>query len=246
MQLSAYLMKSRLFLLASLALALSLALPSPAAALSQKEAEALLQDAFTIHGYVELNGEKDYAGNPANVVAAALFGAFDSAMSRHAENDRLKEEGGKPLPKDAPLFTVAGQALAPGEVVSRDDEPAIFKGRPEQFNYFISRKAVELAALRFTGRVIKTHVAPKSGMLADTVMTDKGYFVAIDGLGDLGEEPVLKKVEPKGSGFVLTGVLEQTMGEPEPGVKPAHFKLVLAPGDQPGTWKRQFSTTTDK
>ena len=239
MRISACIMKSRLFLLACLALALSL--PSAASALSQKEAEEVLKDTYTIHGYMELNGEKDYAGKPGNVAAAALFGAFDSAMSRMAENDTRKEEGKKPLPKDQPLFTVAGQGLAPGEVVMRDERPALFKGRPEQYNVFISRKACELAALRFTGREITTHVAPKSGMLADTVLTDKGYFVCIEGLGDLGQEPVLKKVEPKGSGFVLTGVLEQVMDEP--GAKPGHFKLVLAPGDQPGTWKRQFSTS---
>ena len=233
------------FLLAFLALALVLALPGSAQALSEEEAKAVLQDTYTIHGYVDLDGEKDYAGKPANVVAAALFGAFDAAMSRSAEQDRRKEEGEKPLPKDAPLFTVAGQALAPGEVVMRDERPSLFKGRPEEFNVFVSRRAAELAALRFTGREIETHTAPKDGMLAGTVMTDKGYFVSIDGLGDLPEEPALKKIEPKGSGFVLTGELVQTMGD-EPSAKPVLFKLVLAPGAKPGTWKRQFSTNEAK
>ncbi len=214
-------------------LALCLALPASASALSKKEAEAILQDTFTIHGYMELDGEKDYAGKPGNVAAAALFGAFDAAMARQAEE--------RPQPKNAPLFTVAGQALAPGELVMRDGNPGLFKGRPSKYNCFASRRAAELAALRFTGRGIKTHVAPKEGMLAGTILTDKGYFFAIDGLGDLGVEPVLKKIEPKGAGFVLTGVVEATMDGGDDGGKPAAFRLVLEPGDAPGTWKRQLS-----
>ena len=95
--------------------------------------------------------------------------------------------------------------LAPGEFVMRDGNPGLFKGRPSKYNCFASRRAAELAALRFTGRGIKTHVAPTEGVLAGTILTDKGYFFAIDGLGDLGVEPVLKKIEPRGSGFVLTG-----------------------------------------
>ncbi len=244
-------MQKHLLCISAAFLCLCAALPACAApgaapaALAQQEAERILQDTFTIAGYVGLKGEADYAGKPQNIIAAALFGAFDAKMEYAFEQDRRKEQGEKPLPASAPLFTVNGRALSPDQVRSRDNAPALFKGLPEQYTTLVSREAVELAALRYTGHAVARHVAPATGFFGDTILNDKGYFVCIDGLGDLPEEPRLAQVTPRGDGFTLSGEILQIMGDGEDGGS-ARFRLELTPGDAPGTWKRQYTTTPGK
>lgn len=217
--------------------------PCRAAELSQKEAQGILEDAFVIAGYTGLHGESDFAGKPGNVIRAALFGAFDAKMACEFERDRLKEEGKPPLPESHPLFVVNGRSLMPDQVLSRGDVPSLFGGLPETYNVFISREAVELAALRYTGHAVSAHEAPGGeGFLGDTLLKEKGYFASIDGLGDLLVEPRLESVTPKGEGFVLAGKLF----EPDESAKPGTFTLELMPGDVAGTWKRQYTEKPGK
>ena len=61
--------------------------------------------------------------------------------------------------------------------------------------------------------------------------------MSIDGLGDAATESVLKKVEPQGDGYVLTGDVVEVMEGGTPGT----FRLVLVPGEAPGTWKRRYT-----
>ena len=230
-------------LLACLFLALFSARAGSAAELSPKDARSVLEEAFIIAGYTGLHGESEFAGKPQNVIRAALFGAFDAKMRYVFEQDRLEEEGKPPLPASHPLFVVNGRALMPDQVKDRDEAPDLFTGLPEQYNVFISREAVELAALRYTGHSVAKHEAPGGeGFLGDTLLNDKGYFVSIDGLGDLIIEPELKSVTPRGEGFVLAGALL----EPDESAKPGAFALELMPGDVAGTWKRQYTETPAK
>lgn len=231
-------------LLSILAVSLTLAPAAPglAADLSQNEAKRLLQDTTTIAAYLDLKGESDYENKPGNVIKAALFGAYDAKMSFAYEQQRLKEEGKKPLPGNAALFSVNGQPVRADMVLRREDAPDVFKNLSESFTCFITRDAAELAALHFTGHAIKEHSALKGDeFFGDTILNDKGYFVSIDGLGDTATEAVLKKVAPQGDGFVLTGEVVEVMGDPDERKKPGAFRLELKPGDAPGTWKRQYT-----
>ncbi len=227
---------------ACLAVSVLCALPCRAADLSRQEAEGILQDTHTIAGYMEIAGESDYAAKPDDVIAAALFGAFDAKMAYAWRQEQRKESGKKPLDPSVPLFTVAGQALAPSEVVLRSEAPDRFKGLSDRHTAFISRKALELSSLRYTGHAITRHAAPEgSDLLGDVILNDKGYFVCIDGLGDLMVEAVLRQVSPQDGGYLLTGELLQSMGDD--GARPGEFKLILTPGEVPGTWKRQYVET---
>ena len=226
-----------------LTLAALCAMPCTAAALSRDEAVQILYDTHTIAGYVGLYGEPSYAGKPQNVLAAALFGAYDAKMMFRYQQDQRREEGKKPLPPSSPLFTAGGRSLAASQVLTRDDAPDLFRGLPEQYSAFVSREAAEIAALRYTGHAVKQHAAPAGNeFLGEVILNGKGYFVCIDGLGDLMHEPVLRQLSQKGSGFLLSGDIEQVMGD-EGNAVPDTFTLELAPGDAPGTWKRQYVIT---
>ena len=218
------------------------AIPCRAADLSLQEADDILQDTHTIAGYMEIAGESDYAAKPDKVIAAALFGAFDARMAYAFREEQRKESGEKPLDASAPLFTVAGQALGPSEVILRSGSPDMFKGLSDRYTAFISRRAAELSSLRYTGHAITRHAAPEgSELLGDVILDDKGYFVCIDGLGDLMMEAVLRQVMVRDGGYLLTGELLPGMGDD--GARPGDFKLILTPGEVPGTWKRQYTET---
>nr|MCR5220379.1 hypothetical protein [bacterium] len=88
-----------------------------------------------------------------------------------------------------------------------------------------------------TGHKVTRHVAS-----APTLLTDAGYFVVIDGLGDSGKEPKLHAVTPIAGGFLLTGEIANVFDDDEPPVE--YFELKLAPGDAPGCWKRLSFTVT--
>ena len=224
-----------------IACCLAVICPSKANALSQDDALGILYDTHTIAGYVGLRGESDYAGNPQNIIAAALFGAYDAKMRYRFEQEQRKEEGKQKLPLSAPLFKTGGYSIAPSQVLIRDEAPAVFKGIPAQYTAFVSREAAEISALRFTGHSIKQHMGPANNeFLGKVILNKNGYFVCIDGLGDLPEEPVLKQFLPKENGFILSGKLEQVMGDGD-NADPDKFMLELSPGDVEGTWKRQYT-----
>ncbi len=228
------------YLLPVLALLLSLVLITSgmAADLSQDEAKRILEETKTIASYVGLTGEEDYEGKPENVIRAALFGCTDAKAVFDAVQGERKEAGKPPLPGSTALFSVNGKAVTANNVLRRDDAPDKFKGVPDGFTCFVPRHAVELSALHFTGHQIKKHVAPKDDELfGNVILNDKGYFVSIDGLGDAATESVLKKVEPQGDGYVLTGDVVEVMEGGTPGT----FRLVLVPGEAPGTWKRRYT-----
>ncbi|MBE6440814.1 MAG: hypothetical protein E7022_00560 [Desulfovibrio desulfuricans] len=231
-------------LLSMLAISLSLAPAAPgmAADLSQDDAKRLLKDTATIASYLELKGESDYTGKPQNIIKAALFGCYD-AKSAFAYAQEGRKEAGKPTqPGTTALFTVNGKAVTADQILRREDAPDAFKNLAESFTCFMTRDAVALAALRFTGHRVKEHSAPKGDeFFGDVLLNDKGYYVSIDGLGDAPTEAVLKKVVPQGDGFVLTGEVVEVMGDPEEHKKPGTFRLELTPGDVPGTWKRRYS-----
>ena len=228
-------------LLAGTALCLAGTLSVHAANMSKDEAEAIFHDTYDIRAYAGTSGEQDYEGKPQNVLRAALFGAYKSLMAR-AE---AQEEGKKPLPDSAPVISAGGLSVGMDQFALASDKPDFFKGRPEQCTAFISRKAAEVASLHYTGRVLEKHMnLPSGDDMFGAVLDDKGYCVDIDGLGDYFEEPVLEKVEPKGSGFVLSGVIKASEEEENPVDK--NFKLVLTPGDKPGTWRRQYTETPRK
>ena len=236
--------KILLSLLSIAIITLSLALPKPgiAATLSQEEAKRLLIDTSTIATYLTLKGESDYANKPDNIIKAALFGAFDAKMEFTFEQEQRKEEGKQTQSDTTAMFTVNGQPVTADQVLMREEAPEIFKNLSEKFTCFVSKEAVALAALHFTGHSIKNHKAPKGDeVLGDTLLNDKGYFVSIEGLGDAPTEAVLKSVSPQGDGFVLRGEVVEVMGDPEEMEKPGKFCLELKPGDVPGTWKRQYS-----
>ncbi|MBQ9406847.1 MAG: hypothetical protein IJU37_08970 [Desulfovibrio sp.] len=212
-------------------------LPVTALAMSEKEADDILQDTFTIVGYVGMSGENEYHDKPLNVIRAALFGAFDAKVTYDIEQDSRKDAGKPPL--TTPLLSVAGQQVSSEDVLVRDDAPSVFKGLPERYNVFVSRKAVELAALRYTGHSVTRHAAPApSDLLGAVRLTEQGYFATIDGLGDLPLEAKLEHITPQGQGYVLTGKVIPVMEDNEETKE--HFSLELWPGDASGTWKRNY------
>lgn len=233
--------KTRSLSLAGLLLLASV-LSAPAAELDRAEAERIVNDTLTLKIYVGLADEKDFREKPESVIVAALFGAFDAKSAHDFEQNERKEKG--EAATDAPLFTVDGQALAADQVRDSYADPKFFEGLPTPpaapdmpedaampYNIFVSRQAVELAALRFTGRRITEHKAPEGDFL-----DERGYFTVIDGLGDSGKEAKLEKVTPKGDGYTLTGTIANYMDDEGP--KSYAFTLELIPGDAPGTWKR--------
>lgn len=232
-----------LLLLSILAVSLSIAPAAPgmAADLSQDDAKRLLDDTTTIAFYLEIKGESDYVGKPQNIIKAALFGCYD-AKSAFAYAQEERKEAGKPtLPGTTALFTVNGKAVRADQILRREDAPDMFKNLAESITCFMTRDAVALAALHFTGHALKEYSEPKGDdFFGEVILNDKGYFVSIDGLGDAAKEAVLKKVEPQGDGFVLTGEVVEVMGDPEEHKKPGTFRLELKPGDVPGTWTRQY------
>lgn len=233
-------MLPRLFALCALMAAATTVLAAPAA-LSRREAEKVLQETFAVATYVELNGEEDYAGRPQEIIRAALFGAFDALMERLAEQDQRKARGEPPLPAHAPLITVARRSIPADRVLLRSASPAAFRGLPEQYTVFADRKAVELAALRYTGHAVTRHMAPGGkGYLGDTILNDGGYYMNIGELGEAAEEPRLRTIMPRGAGYVLRGDLVQLFKDAKR--PPAAFTLELTPGDAPGTWKRRYVT----
>ena len=218
--------------------------PPPAAqsaALSFDEARRIVQDTFTTWLYVGVKDEADYAA-PENVIRAALFGAYDARAGFDYEQSLKKEKGEKPAPLSALLFSVGGQSVAAQQVVRQEDNPALFKGVPPvrmewgdtPRNVCIDRRAVELAALRFTGHAVTKHAAPK-----DVLLNEAGYFMLLDGLGDTGREAQLERVTPSGKGYVLSGTLKNLMDDGRPDES---FRLTVAPGDAPGTWRREALT----
>ncbi len=218
-----------------------------AADLSQQEAEHILEDTATIASYLGLKGESDYVNKPQNIIMAALFGCYDAKMRFHFEQEQRKEAGKQALPGTTPLFTVNGQSVTADQVMTREDNPKLFKKMPDSCTCFITRNAVTLAALQFTGHTVKKHQAPKGNeFFGESILNDKGYFVSIDGLGDAPTEAVLKKVAPRGQGFLLTGEVIEVLGDPDEKKKPGTFRLELTPGDAPGTWKRQYSEKAPK
>lgn len=153
----------------------------------------------------------------------------------------LQEEGKPPLPDSVPVISAGGMSVGKDQFVRFKDDPAFFKGRPERCSVFFTRKAAEAASLRYTGRVLGAHMSLPFRSDDDTfgaVLEEKGYYLEIDGLGDYFETLHLKKVEPHESGFVLTGEIEPGPDDDSP-VK--DFRIVLTPGDRPGTWRRQYT-----
>ncbi len=214
--------------------------PLHAAELSREEAESLLWDTFTIAAYTGLNGESDYAGKPENIICAALFGAFNARMERDFQQEYREQNSGSPLPDDTPLFTVCGNPLMPEGVYTRENYPSFFNGLPETVTAFVSREAAELSALRFTGHPFSEHRLPPAGsILGETKLTAKGYFISVEGLGDvpIGVNP--KMFSHEGNSWVLMGELIDMNAEDDTPMP--RFRLTLYPGEIPGTWRRQYA-----
>ncbi|MBQ7617955.1 MAG: hypothetical protein IJS50_03685, partial [Desulfovibrio sp.] len=81
--------------------------------LTPKEAEEILQDTFTIAGYVGLNGEKDYLTLEENIIRAALFGAFDAKNTYSFELNESQEENKTPPSKV--LFKIGQEEVLENE-----------------------------------------------------------------------------------------------------------------------------------
>ena len=213
----------------------------PGTGLPLGEARRIVQDTFTTWQYVGVNDDTGYAV-PENVIRAALFGAYDARVGFDYEQSQKKEKGEKPAPLTALLFSVGTRSVTARQVVLQADNPVLFEGVPPvrmewgeaSCNVFIDRQTVELAALRFTGRAVTKHIAPKNALL-----TEAGYFVLFDGMGDSGLEVQLERVERSENGYVLTGTLKNLMGDKPP---VESFRLSLVPGDTPGAWKRETLT----
>ena len=202
--------------------------------LSNEEATQIMVDAMTIAGYVGIKGEADYQKNPQNILRAALFGGYDAKMEYNFEQSLRKEEGQPLLPADAPLFTINGKTFRPDDVLNREDNPELFEGIPEQYDIFITKQGVELAALRFTGhKVAKHQKLSGEGFLCDTIFSTNGYYLSIEGLGDIGIEPELQSVEETKTGYILHVKLVQVMENEE---APKMIRLELNPGEVADTW----------
>ena len=236
-----YRLLTKLLAPAVIAAGCCLSFPVLAADLSEEEAKSIMYDTFTISEYTGLNGESDYAQNHGSIILAALFGAFDAKMGFAYDQECRRENGEEPLPKDLPLFTVAGRSLAPSAVVLRGESPEFFTGMPEQYTALVSREAVELAALRYTGHAVLEHRVPDANTIfSDIALTDRGYLIGVDGLGDIPMDIVLKAMSREKDGYILRGELIDYNAEDG---EPDTFTLALYPGDAPGTWKRQYEDT---
>ncbi len=211
--------------------------------LTHEEAEKILKNTATMSWYMDINGENDYKKDDINIIRVALFGLFDAKTEFLYNQEQIVEKGKKKLPENTPLFTVNGKAVTADQVVMREDSPQLFKDISDDFMCFMTRDAVSLAALYFTGHNLKEHIAPKDNdMIGEVLLNKNGYFIGIEGMGDTATEAKLKNIAPQGNGFVLTGeVVEIASGEPSEQSTPWSFRLELAPGDAPGTWKRQFT-----
>ena len=218
------------------------ALSAQAAELGQADALRIVNDTLTLKIYVGVADERDFQDKPEHVIAAALFGAYDAKSAYDFEQNERREKG--EAVTAGPLFSVDGRDLAPDQVRDAYEDPSFFEGLPSPpalpdmppdavipYNIFVSRQAVELAALRFTGHRVTDHKAPEGDLLED-----RGYFTVIDGLGDSGKEAKVEKITPKGEGFTLSGTIANHMEDEGP--KSYAFTLELIPGDAPGTWKR--------
>lgn len=210
--------------------------------LSKAKANQLLEDTTLMSAYLNLKGESDYIKNEENIIKAALFGAFDAKSRFIFEQEERNEKGKKPLPKTTALFSVNGKSITPDKVLMRNEAASVFKNYAETFTCFISKDAAELAALYFTGHTLKKHFAPQNdALLGRTILTDNGYYVSIEGLGDQGTEAKLKNIKAQGNGFVLTGNVISVMDDGDTNAKPKTFRLILTPGEVSGSWKRQYS-----
>ncbi|MBQ7618002.1 MAG: hypothetical protein IJS50_03930, partial [Desulfovibrio sp.] len=122
-------------------------------------------------------------------------------------------------------------------VLYRDDAPELFTDIPDEYTVLIRRHAAELAALRYTGHKIKEHRATKDKEFP-SMLNDLGYFVAIEGLGDLASEELLKTIEANANGFLLQGEIRAVMDDTDE--HPSTFSLSLSQGEVEGTWRRQY------
>ena len=120
-----------------------------------------------------------------------------------------------------------------------EDNPELFEGIPEQYGIFINKKAAELAALRFTGHKLTNHQKLTGEcFLCDTIFKNNGYYLSIEGLGDIDVEPELQSVQEQNNTFILEVKLVQVMdGENE---APKIIHLQLNPGEVNGTWKINY------
>lgn len=229
-------------LLVMTGLLLLLAVPALSATLSNKDGKRLVDETTTIAWYTELTGEDDYANKPLHVIKAAIFGAFDAKHRFAFTQEERQEAGKKLLPPNAPLLSVNGRPLRADSVLLREEAPQLFKKQRGDFTCFVSREAVELAALYFTGHSVREHPTPKGDeLLGKVVLTEKGYFVSIEGLGDTFKKAELRKIAPYGEGFVLTGKIIDDMAAEDGKDRSGTFRLELFPGEEPGTWKRRYA-----
>ena len=210
-----------------------------AAPLDQAEATQIMADTITISGYLALKGEESYKDKPQNVLRAAIFAAYNAKMEFNLEQSVRKEDGEELLPPTSTIFAVGGKKFLPDDVLSREDNPELFEGIPEQYGVFVTKNGVELAALQFTGhKVSHPQKLECEGFLCDSIPNSKGYYANIEGLGDLGVEPELMNVQETKNGFILEVKLVQTMGEESEA--PKFIRLELTPGEAPGTWKTKY------
>lgn len=90
----------------------------------------------------------------------------------------------------------------------RSSSPAAFRGLPEQYTVFADRKAVEPAALRYTGHAVTRHMAPGGkGCPGDTILNDGGYYMNIGELGEAAEEPRLRTTTPRARAMCCAVIL---------------------------------------
>ena len=219
-------------------LALLPALSASGAELSRQEAEALLDASFSLSAAAGLADEGDFAGKPENVILAGLYCAWDAKHAWQAAQDRRADP-------QAPVIKAGKAQAGRSEIeVDRARRPALFRGRPEKYTAFASRRAVELAALTCTGHAVKEHRAPAGeGFLGDTLLDARGYFYAIGGIEVPIESPRLLEMKKRDGGYVLTGSIVRNEYSANPGARVGTFELVLAPGDAPGAWKRRWTKT---
>ncbi|MCR4667695.1 MAG: hypothetical protein K5657_10490 [Desulfovibrio sp.] len=216
--------------------------------MSKENAEKIFNETHTIYIQTGNTGESSYIKEE-NILKAALFGAYDAKIHFLDEQDRLREAG-KPLHPDSfPLLNEGGRIFTADMVQFKWDnaDPDLFNEIPEIYDIFISRDAVEIAALHFTGHTLKKHISLKGEeFLDDTLTTEKGYYIIVEALGDTYYTSTLENIQKEKDGFVLTGKIKEKPGGDENLAKTVAFRLRLFPGEVSGTWKREYSETTLK
>ena len=233
-----------------------------ASEMSKEEAVEILRDTITIT-YNSLPDESRF-DNSDNVIKAALFGAFEAKANFKSKMLPAKEKG-QTVTQSNVLFQVGEEIFYADQVTTQSESPEIFRNipkpenAPDYYTDFISKRAVELAALRYTGHKITKHSAPKNMWLNDKgyfnyfshmqsyinphiLINEKGYLIIIEEIG-IKMTFKLMEVIPKNDGYVINALLTQydynhSNNEPESIV----VKLELIPGDVAGTWKRKAFT----